>query len=153
MSKESTITPQAIEATRSRLESSLKDPLNGKFIRKVLDDQIQLMIGWRVQKSLGYHRYPDDPDSSIEKNLVYDQRACQLFQGRIIKGNTIWETHEDIQARGEIPSTAFRVSGDVFYVRNLPHVPIVRCDSTPKQSEIDIYKKQCVLLNYDYTVL
>jgi len=153
MSRESTITSHDIEVVRSKIETNLNHPINGKFFKHELEIQIQRMIGWRIQKQMGYHDYPDDPDSSSDKSMIYNQLACELYRGRIIKAHSIWETHDDLRARGEIPSTDFRVSGDVFFLRNLPQVPVIRCDATPKQSELALYKKQAVLIDYNLKVL
>lgn len=152
MTKVELITPQSVELVRARIDGSLKHPVNGKLMEEFLDGALQSMIGFRVQKKQG-GSYPPNPDSISQRELVYGQRACEIYKGCVVLAHDIWEDHDDIRARGEIPPTEFRVSGEQFYVKNLPPVPIIRCDATVPEQDLSGLKKTYVLIDPFYKVL
>lgn len=152
MSKAELITPQLVEFVRSKIDGSLKHPINGEIFKEFLDGALQSMIGLRFQKKRGEF-YPSDPDNIEQRYLVYGQRACEIYKGRVILARDIWEDHDDIRAREEIPAGDFRVSGEQFFVRNLPPVPIIRCDATVPKEDLQVLKKDHVLIDPFYKVI
>lgn len=148
-----TVTPKDVEMVRERVIGSFR--IHGELFKDTLDNEIQLMIGWRVHKKEGFEGFslPENPDEHKARGLVYDQRACEIYQGEIFIGKDVWETHEDIRERGEIPPTKFRVSAELFYLRNLPRVPIIRLDADLSREEIDSLNNTCVLLDPYYKLV
>ncbi len=152
MAKEDEITPLTVGLVRAKIDGSLRHPVNGKYIQNLLNSALRLMIEFRALRKLG-DSYPSDPDNILRRSLVYDQRACEIYHGHVVLADTIWEDHADIRAREEIPSTAFRVSGEQFYINNLPPVPVIRCDANIPEEDLPELKKGYVLIDPYYKVL
>jgi hypothetical protein len=152
MVKTELISSQQVEYVKSMVVSNLQHPLNGELFKQLLDRDIQSMIGFRVQRKQG-STYPSDPDSIQGRGLVHGQLACEIYKGEVILARNIWEDHDDIRARKEIPERDFRVSGEQFFLRNLPQVPIIRCDTPVPKDDLSKLKKGHVLLDPFYKVL
>jgi hypothetical protein len=146
------ITPEMVEFVREKIDGSLSHPALGKIMEDLFNTAIQSMIGFRVQRELGAS-YPANPDNLQQREIVYDQRSCEIYKGNVFVAQDIWESHNDIRARGEIPPTESRVSGQCFYVKNLPPVPVIRCDESVPEQDLPELKKRYVLIDPNYKVL
>lgn len=146
------ISPQEVKSVREKVKTSFSIH---KIFKDVLNGQIQHMIDWRVNKKAEQKGlfFPENPDEHETRTFIYGQRACEIHKGRIVLANTMWETHEDILERGEIPTNEYRVSAESFYLRNLPKVPIVRLNTVLLDEEIETLNKSCVLLSPHYEVI
>ena len=142
------VTPQTVEHARSIIQGSLTHPVNGEFIIASLNLDIQSMRGWRILRRQG-----ERPDNPPQGRLVYDQRACEIYRGRVILARDIWEDHNDMRARAEVPPREFRVSGELFYIRDLPKVPVIRCDRVPSNEDLQTLKQEYVLIDPSYKML
>lgn len=146
------ITPQMVEEARRWIKKSLEHPFNGDIFKELLNKEIQRMVLWRVNRRLGL-RYPPDPD--LARQLVYQQRACSIVRNNIFVADSPWEDHDDLDRNFHIDVRVFRVSGELFFVRGLPLVPIVRCDAPLQPSEFCtmVLKRGHVLLGPDFKVI
>jgi len=152
MPKAELITSQQVEFVRSKIDGGLRHPINGAFFKELLNVNLQLMITWRVQKKQERF-YPPDPDSVEGRDLVYGQLACEIYKGSVYLAHNIWEDHDDIRAREEIPEREFRVSGEQFFLWGLPRVPVIRCDASVPQNDQPKLKGRYVLIDPFYKVL
>jgi hypothetical protein len=153
MSNETFIRQEDIDIVRSELKKYDNNLIKKRLMMQDITRQTDLMVIWRVLRSRGINKFPQDPDSQEEKSLVYNQTACFLFQGKIINGDSIWETHREISEREEILDIEQLMTGERFYMHNTPLVPIIILSAHSNTAEIDIYKKQCVLLDYEMNIL
>lgn len=150
MTKE-TVTPQDVERARSIIRGSLEHPVNREIILGAINKDISSMMIWRMEKKRG-EPYVENPDD-LEGRITYGQRACEIYGGEVFLARDIWEDHNDIRERGEIPAREFRVSGELFFLRDIPEVPIIRRCATPYDEDIQALRPNYVLMNPFYKVL
>lgn len=150
MTKE-TVTPEDVERARSIIRSSLELPVNRELILGAINKDISSMIIWRMERKRG-EPYIENPDD-LEGRITYGQRACEIYGEKVFLARDIWEDHNDIRERGEIPAREFRVSGEQFFLRGLPGVPVIRCCTTPHDEDIQALRPNYVLMNPFYKVL
>lgn len=138
--------PEEVYVVKRQLRRQLSDPAYGQSFKISLNNAINSMRGWRATRLPEEGGPPTSPDDDVVRQLICNQLACEIYQGQVICAKTIWETHDDIRARGQIPPDAPRASGELFHLKNKPIVPIIRCDKDPSAKEIATLKNQGYVL-------
>lgn len=146
--------PTEVEIVRLKIIRALVDPINGEIFREKLNTSIQSVIGSRILRKCGFLYSAEDHSFSLaEESLVYGQLACEIYQGKVFLGQDKWEDHGDIRTREEIPVWEFRVSGEQFFLKNLPPVPIIRCDGKVSEQDRFWLNQSYVLLDAGYNII
>jgi len=145
--------PTEVEIVRLKIAKALADPVNGAMFREKLNVSIQSIIGGRVIRKCGFLSSAEDLSASRGESLIYNQRACEIYRGKVFLARNIWEDHSDIRTREEIPIWEFRVSGEQFFVKNLPSVPVIRCDGKVPEQDRPRLNKNYVLLDAEYNLI
>jgi hypothetical protein len=145
--------PTEVKIVRLKIIRALLDPINGEAFKERLNINIQIVIGGRVFRKCGFLYLAENSDKAQGESLIYDQRACEIYQGKVFLGQDKWEDHSDIRARGQIPVGEYRVSGELFFMKNLPAVPIIRCDGEVLEQDRACLNKDYVLLDARYNLI
>ncbi len=145
--------PTEVKIVRLKIIRALLDPINGEAFKERLDINIQSVVGGRVFKKCGFSHLVENSDAAQEESLICNQRACEIYKGKVFLGQDKWEDHSDIRVRGQIPVWEYRVSGELFFIKNLPAVPIIRCDGEVPEQDRACLSKDYILLDARYNLI
>lgn len=148
--KEAPVSVQNIAAVESWLKQAINNPPQNPAV-SVINRELQ---SWFVTRATHKPDQPLDKPNATGTKRSYGQRACSIINKRLYVGTDPWEKHEDIENRSHHSEEAIIVSGELFYLRGLPKIPVIRCDSYPLSHVAKLIKsKGYILLDAYYQLI